>query len=121
MNMESLKLSAEDSFQLGAYDINLTADQVRSTRLILKAFQEGQSRSVLGKVESGKNRLMVQLFLAENKNMMRLSRLRADINEGRGSPLKVVTQKEQSRERSHDSADDEPQSRIMKQLGRIQS
>jgi len=83
------RLSAEDSFQLGAYDINLTAEQVKSTRLILKAFKEGQSRSVLGKVESGKNRVMVQHFLAENKNMMRLSKLRAEITEGRQSP-KVV-------------------------------
>ena len=67
---------------------------------------EGQSRSVLGKVESGKNRLMVQLFLAENKNMMRLSKLRADINVGRQSP-KVIEKKEKSRERSKDSIQEE--------------
>jgi hypothetical protein len=71
--METLKLSPEDSFKLGAYDINLTAEQVKSTRLILKAFKEGQSRSQIGKVESGKNRMMMHVFLAENKNMIRLS------------------------------------------------
>ena len=51
-------------------------EQVASTKAILKAFQEGGSQSSAGKMDFGKNKLLLQHFLEENNRLLKFTRLR---------------------------------------------
>ena len=51
-------------------------EQVKSTKAILKAFQDGWSQSSAGKMDFGKNKLLVQHFLDENNRLLKITKMR---------------------------------------------
>ncbi|TNV79626.1 hypothetical protein FGO68_gene17780 [Halteria grandinella] len=55
------------------YGFPVSDEQVRSSKRILKSFAENVSRSQVGRLECGQNKILVNLFLAENKKMIELS------------------------------------------------
>ncbi len=55
-------------------------EQVKSTKAILKAFRDGASQSTAGRLDFGKNKLLVQHFLDESKRLLKYSKEARDHN-----------------------------------------
>lgn len=55
----------------------VSEEQVRSSKQILKSFAENTSKSQVGKLECGQSKLLVNLFIAENKKMIAKHHMRS--------------------------------------------
>jgi hypothetical protein len=86
---------------LNASGFPVSDEQAHSSKLIIKSFKDNVSKSQVGRLESGHNRLLVGMFIAENRKLISLSKKQHKMRalsqvEGSSDPLSAFSTLSQS-------------------------